>query len=65
VVTAHDVHLAAVGLHHPYHVFDGVLVGAGLSFLAGEIAEAAGQHTQVRRGDVAVDDEVDAITLAP
>ncbi len=65
MVAAHDVHLAAVGLHHGHHVLDGVLVGAGLPLLAREVAEAAGEHAEVGRGDVAVDDEVDALALAP
>ncbi len=65
MVAADDVHLAAVRLHHGHHVLDGVLVGAGLALLAREVAEATGEDAEVGRGDVAVDDEVDALALPP
>ena len=42
-----------------------MLVGAGLAGLAGEPAERAGQDADVGGGDVAVDDEVDAVALPP
>ena len=65
MVAAHDVHLAGLVTHHRHHVLDRVLVGAGLAGLAREAAEGAREDADVGRRDVAVDDEVHAITLAP
>src|SRR6267143_6778792 len=65
MVAAHDVHLAGLVTHHRHHVLDRVLVGAGLAGLAREAAERAREDADVGRRDMAVDDEVHAITLAP
>src|SRR5207245_676239 len=48
-----------------HHVLDRVLVGAGLARLAREAAEGAREHADVGGRDVPVDDEVDAVALAP
>ncbi len=65
MMAAHDVDLAHLVADHGHHVLDGVLVGAGRALLAGEVAEGAGEHADVGGRDVAVDDEVDAVALAP
>src|SRR5262245_61253285 len=65
VVAADDVHLADLVAHHADDVLDRVLEGPGLPLLAREAAEGAREHADVRRRDVPVEDEVDAIALAP
>ena len=62
VVAADDVDLANVGLDHPDDVLGRVLEGPRLARLPGEVAERAGEDTEVRRIDVAVDDEVDPVS---
>ena len=65
MVAADDVHLAHAVPDHPEDVLDRVLEGAGLAGLSGEVAELAREHADVRRVDVAVDDEVDAGAVPP
>src|SRR3972149_4190601 len=50
---------------HADDVLERVLEGAGLALLAREAAEGAGEYADVRRRDVAVDDEIGAVPLAP
>src|SRR5438876_2916143 len=65
VVPAHDVHLGHSVLDHSEHILDRVLEGAGPTWLAREVAEAARQHADVGGVDVAVDHEVDAVAVQP
>src|SRR5690348_17664663 len=64
-MAAHDVRLAGAGLDHRQDVLDRVLEGALLALLAGEITKAAGEHTYVRRVDVAVQHEKDLVAVSP
>src|SRR5207247_4422349 len=63
VVAAHDVRLARARLDHLEHILDGVLEGARLAFLAGEVAEGAGEDADSGRIDVAVEHEEDLIAV--
>ena len=65
VMAAHDVRLAGARLDHVEHVLDRVLERALLALLAGEVTEAAGEHTDVRRVDVAVEHEEDLVAVQP
>src|SRR5262249_12106130 len=64
MVAADDVDLPNFLADHADDVLDRVLEGAGLALLASEAAERAGEDADVRRRDVAVEDEVDAVALA-
>src|SRR5262249_58267259 len=64
MVAADDVDLPNFLADHADDVLDRVLEGAGLALLASEAAERAGKDADVRRRDIAVEDEVDAVALA-
>src|SRR5262249_21469110 len=63
MVPAHDVSLAGPRLDHLEHILDGVLERARLALLASEVAERAGEHTEVGRIDVAVEHEEDLLAV--
>src|SRR5262250_42702 len=63
MVPAHDVSLAGARLDHLEHVLDGILEGAWLALLAGEVAERAGENAEVGRIDIAVEHEEDLIAV--
>src|SRR2546425_6393696 len=64
VVTTDDVDLANLVAHHAHDVLDRVLEGPRFAFLPREAAKGAGENADVRRRDVAVEDEIDALALA-
>src|SRR5262249_50415151 len=65
VVAAHDVDLADLRLDHPDDLLRGTLEGPLRSRLPGEVTEGAGEDAEIRRVDVAVEDEVHPVPGLP
>ena len=63
MMAAHDVSLARARLDHLQHVLDGVLEGALFALLPGEVTEGAGQHADIGRIHVPVEDEEDLLSV--